>query len=95
MIKYFWFDSKNKSNNWGESFMNFFEKATPESCGISSNFTTHERKDNADTIATAIWHTKKDLEITLRLIATPAIVKVIADFSKEPKVEIVSIRCKI
>lgn len=44
--------------------------------------------------ATAIWHTKKDLEITLRLVGTPAIVKVIADFSKEPKVEIVTIRCK-
>ncbi len=50
--------------------------------------------DNSDTVATAIWSTKKDLEVTLRLLGTPSIVKVVADFSKEPKVQLVTVRCR-
>lgn len=61
---------------------------------IGTNFSPLENEDNYYTVATAIWNTKKDLEITLRLIGTPSIVKVIADFSKKPEVQIVTVRCK-
>ena len=61
---------------------------------LGTHFASLENEDNSDTVATAIWNTKKNLEITLRLIGTPSIVKVVADFSKEPDVQIVTIRCK-
>ena len=61
---------------------------------VGTNFAVLEKSDNSDTVATAIWNTKKDLEITLRLIGTPSILKVIGDFDKEPKVQIVTVRCK-
>ena len=61
---------------------------------IGTHFSTLEHSDNSETVATAIWNTKKDLEITLRLLGTPSIVKVVADFDKEPKAELVTIRCK-
>ncbi|MBO5099273.1 MAG: serine hydrolase [Clostridia bacterium] len=66
-----------------------FGKAT------GTHFASLEKEDNSDTVATAIWNTKKDLEITLRLIGTPSIIKVLADFSIEPKVEIIPIRSKL
>lgn len=53
------------------------------------------REDDTPIAATAVWHTKKDLEITLRFIGSPSIVKIVADFSKEPKVETVGIRSKV
>ncbi len=61
---------------------------------VGTHFSTLEQSDNSETVATAVWNTKKDLEITLRLIGTPSIVKVVADFDKKPKVELVTIRCK-
>ncbi len=59
-----------------------------------THFASLENKDNSDIIGTAIWHTKKDLEITVRLFGTPSIFKIIADFSKEPNVKLVTHRCK-
>lgn len=61
----------------------------------STHFSTPEKEDNSETVATAVWNTKKDLEITLRLIGTPCIVKVVADFKEDPEVKIVTVRCKI
>ena len=62
---------------------------------VGTHFASLEQEDNSPTVATAVWNTKKDLEITLRLVGTPSVVKVIADFSKEPDVQIKTIRCKI
>ncbi len=59
-----------------------------------THFSSLENEDNSDTIGTAIWHTKKDLEITLRIFGTPSILKVVADFSANPNVAIVTHRCK-
>ena len=59
-----------------------------------THFASLENSDCSETFATAAWHTKKDLEITLRLFGTPSIVKVKADFSKEPKVSLLTHRCK-
>ena len=61
---------------------------------VGTDFASLELKDNSETIATAVWNTKKDLEITLRLFGTPSIVKVIADFSQKDGVRIETIRCK-
>ena len=59
-----------------------------------THFASLENKDNSDIIATAVWHTKKNLEITARLFATPSLFKITADFSKEPDVKLVTYRCK-
>lgn len=45
--------------------------------------------------AAVLWKSKKELEITLRFIGTPAIIKIKPDFSKEPNVEILPIRCSL
>ena len=60
---------------------------------VGTNFAPIASFDSYETVATAIWNSKKYLEITLRLIGTPAIVKVIADFSKEPSVKLDTVRC--
>ncbi len=59
-----------------------------------THFAALDKADNMDTMSAAIWNTKKNLEVTMRLIGSPSIVKVVADFSKEPKVELVTVRCK-
>ena len=59
-----------------------------------THFASLENKDCSDTVGTACWQTKKDLEITLRLIGTPSMFKIVADFSAEPDVSIVTYRCK-
>lgn len=59
-----------------------------------TNFAALDKSDNMDTMATAIWNTKKNLEVTLRLLGSPSIIKVVASFDKEPEVEIVTVRCK-
>ena len=61
---------------------------------VGTHFANLEQSDNSETVATAAWSSKKDLEITLRLFGTPAIAKIIADFGSEPKVELVTTRCK-
>lgn len=58
-----------------------------------THFERLQTEDGSETVATAAWLTRKDLEVTLRLLGTPSIVKVVADFSKEPKVELVTVRC--
>ena len=59
-----------------------------------THFAALDKLDMLDTAATAVWTTSKNLEITLRLVGSPSIAKIIADFSKEPAVEFVTIRCK-
>ena len=60
-----------------------------------TRFASLEREDNFKTVATAAWLSRKELEITLRLIGCPAIVKVVADFSlEENPVKIVPIRSR-
>ncbi len=58
-----------------------------------TGFCVLENKDCSDTLGTAIWHTKKDLEVTLRFFGSPSILKVIADFSAKPNVKLVTQRC--
>ena len=59
-----------------------------------TRFASLERIDNFKTVATAAWLSRKELEITLRLIGCPAIVKVVADFSLENPVKIVPVRSR-
>ena len=59
-----------------------------------THFSALDVGDKMDTMSTALWNTKKNLEVTMRLIGSPSILKVVADFDKEPKVEIVTVRCK-
>ncbi len=59
-----------------------------------TGFASLENSDNSDIIATAIWHTKKELEITVRLFGTPSLFKIKADFTKEPDIKIITHRCK-
>ncbi len=60
---------------------------------IGTHFAALENEDNSESVATAVWNTQKDLEVTLRLFGTPSIVKIVADFSAEPSVELVTLRC--
>lgn len=54
-----------------------------------------ERTDNFKTVATAAWLSRKELEITLRLIGCPTIIKIVADFSlEENPVKIVPVRSR-
>ena len=54
-----------------------------------------ERVDNFKTVATAAWLSRKELEITLRLIGCPTIIKIVADFSlEENPVKIVPVRSR-
>ena len=60
-----------------------------------TRFASLEREDNYNTVATAAWLSRKELEITMRLIGCPAIVKVVADFSlEENPVKIVPVRSR-
>lgn len=59
-----------------------------------TRFASLEKQDNSPIVATAAWSTNKNLEITMRLVGTPSIVKVVADFSNEKPLELVTVRCK-
>ncbi len=71
-----------------------FSKAINER--VSGTYVTSLKNEgDLDITVSAMWKTKKELEITLRFIGTPAIIKVVADFSSESGIEIVPIRCKL
>ena len=71
-----------------------FSKAINER--VSGTYVTSLKNEgDLNITVSAMWKTKKELEITLRFIGTPAIIKVVADFSSESGIEIVPIRCKL
>lgn len=71
-----------------------FSKAINER--VSGTYVTSLKNEgDLNITASAMWKTKKELEITLRFIGTPAIIKVVADFSSESGIKIVPIRCKL
>lgn len=59
-----------------------------------THFAALDKVDSYDTAATAAWINHKELEITLRLLGSPSIVRVVADFSQDKPVRIVTSRCK-
>lgn len=62
-------------------------------CG--THFLPMESEDIAETMGTACWKQINELDITLRLLGTPTILKVTAEFYDEPKVKFFTIRGKI
>ena len=60
---------------------------------VITKFVTLEPEDEFDVVGTAAWSTSKNLEITLRFLNTPSILKIVADLSEKPSVELVAVRC--
>lgn len=79
------------SDSKSEEFTAGFNK--PVTQKVIVDLVILEPEDEFEVMGTACWTTRKNLEITLRILHTPAILKVVADFSDESEIKLVPVRC--